>query len=135
MYIHLLPNSCLDRLAHCGIFFSSVGKSLRNGKKPSTCLHAEICTEQRLYIQKSKTKSSEIQFQWRNKWPQYYITFHVKAGSEKWQILLVLGNWQFRKLSAFCFYFRKIFPCVYLTKQHNDFTKEKSHRTSLFTAN
>ena len=40
---------------------------------------------------------------------------------------LVLGNGQFRKLSGvFCFYFRKFFPGVYLTKHHNYFTNRKS---------
>ena len=91
----------------------------------------KLCTELRPYIQNNKTRF-EIQFQQRNKWSQHYITLKMKAGCEKWQILLVLGYRQFRKLSeVFYFCFRKFFPLVYLTKQHNYFTDRKSYRTSL----
>ena len=41
----------------------------------------------------------EIQLQWRSKWPQHYITLQMKVGCEKSQILSVLGNRKFPKLS------------------------------------
>ena len=79
-----------------------------------------------------KTKDFEIQFPWRNKWPQHYIALKLKVGWEKWKILLVSGNQQFRKLSCvFWFYFRKFFP----SKQHDYFAKRKSYRFSLFIEN
>ena len=79
-----------------------------------------------------KTKDFEIQFPWRNKWPQYYIALKMKVWWEKWKILLVSGNQQFRKLSCmFCFYFKKFFP----SKQHDYFAKRKSYRSSLFIEN
>ena len=83
-----------------------------------------------------KTRDFEIQYPWRNNWPQHYITLQMKIGCEKWQILLVSGNRQFWKLSGgFCFYFRKFFPCFYLTKQRIYFANRKLYRTSLFVEN
>ena len=81
-----------------------------------------------------KAKDFWIQFHWKNKWPQHYITLQMKVVCLKCQILLVSGNREFRKLSGvFCFYFRNIFPCVCLTKQHKYFANKKSCKTSAVT--
>ena len=93
------------------IIFASVRKSLRNGKKTSAYLKKVL----RNYawnwdLTFRKTKDFEIQFTWRNKWPQRYVALQMKVGSKEWQTMLVSRNGQFRKLSGFfCFYFRKIF--------------------------
>ena len=45
-------------------------------------------------------------------------------GIEKWTIS--------KTIRRVLFYFRKIFTCIYLIKQHNYFADRKSYRTSLF---
>ena len=90
-------------------------------------------TDLTLDLASRKIKDFEIQIPWRNKWLQNYITLQMKVRCRKWQILLVSWNRQFQKLSGvFCFYFRKFFPCIYLTKQLHYFPNKKSYRTSLF---
>ena len=128
----------LVKLNQVGIIFAPVGRSLRNGKKTSACLKKVLrnyVLSWHLALRKTKL-DFEIQFQWRNKWPQHYITLQMKSRCKKCQILLVSGNQIFRKLSGvFCFYFRKFSPRVYLTKQHNCFANIKSYRTSLLKIN
>ena len=65
-----------------------------------------------------RPKYFEIQFRWGNKWPQHFIILQMMAGCEKWQVLLLLANRQFRQLlRASYFYFRNFFSCVYLRKK------------------
>ena len=124
----------LDRLAHGGVIFVLVRKPRRNGQKTSACLKKVLSNYALSWdLTFRKTKDFKILFPWRNKWPQHYIIFQMKVGCKKWQILLVWGNRQFRKLSdVFYFYFRKFFHCIYLTRQHNYFANIKSYGASLF---
>ena len=109
----------LDKLAHGGIIFAPVRKYLRNGKKTFACLQKALRNYALSWnLTFTKTKPDlEIQFQGRSKWLQHYTTLQIKVGCEKGQIILLLGNQQFQKLSGFfCFYFKKFFPWVYFTK-------------------
>ena len=127
----------MDRLAHGGIIFAPIKKSLRNGKKTFTCLKKVLRNFVLIWdLRFRKTKYFEIQFPSRNRWQRHYITLKMKVGCEKWQILLVWRNQQFRKLSGmFYFYFRKCFPSIYLTKWYNYFATRKSYRPSLYIEN
>ena len=91
-----------------------VRKSLTHGKKTSACLKKFLRNYALSWdLPFRKTKDFEIQFPCRNKWPQHCITLQMKVGCERWQILLVSRNRQFRKLpDVYYFYFRKIFPCI-----------------------
>ena len=97
-----------------GIIFGPVRKSsLGNGKKTSACLKIFL----RNYalsrdLPFRKTKDFEIQFPWRNKWRQHYITLQIKVGYEKCKILLVSGNRQFPKLSGVLFFTLEKFALV-----------------------
>ena len=81
-----------DRLAHGGIIFVPVRKSMRNGKKTSACLKKVLRNYARSW---DLTLFRKI----KPEWPQHYITLQMKVGCEKSHILLVLGIRQFPKLS------------------------------------
>ena len=82
-----------------------VRKSLGNGKKASACLKKFL----RNYALRSnlpfrKTKDFEIQFQWRNKWPQDYITLQMKVGCESSKFFWYREMGNFENYQA-CFIF------------------------------
>ena len=81
-----------DRLAHGGIIFVPVRKSMRNGKKTSACLKKVL---RNYALSWDLTLFRKI----KPEWPQHYITLQMKVGCEKSHILLVSGNRQFPKLS------------------------------------
>ena len=118
----------LDRLAHGGITFAPVRKFLRNGKKTFTCLKKVL----RNYalnrdLTYNETKDFEIQFQWRNKWLQHYITLPIKVGCEKLQILLVWGNQQFPKLSCVFLFTLENFSLVSLWQSNITISLTENH--------
>ena len=114
----------LDRLDHGGILFSPVRKSLRT-ERSSACLKKVLTVlhDLRPYFQKSKG------FQDLNSVEKQVVaTLNYLADEGR------SGNRKSRKLSGvFCFYSRKYFLCVYLTKQH--FVNKKLYRTILFIEN
>ena len=65
----------LDRLAHCGIIFAPVRKSLRNEKKTSACLkkNLEIMHKLRPYIQKNEGFLDPISKEKRVATALYYL--------------------------------------------------------------
>ena len=112
-------------VAHAGIIFALVRKSLRNGKKTTAYLKKLL----RNYAQSwdhtfRKTKlDPDIQI---------YATFFWAITDI---VTVAIKTFQLKYANMFCFYFREVFPRVYLTKQHNYFTKRKSLRTCLFVEN
>ena len=91
----------------------------------------KLCTMLRPYIQKKN--DSEIQFQWKNKWPQHYFTWQMKERCEVANSFGMGTSTISKVLTRVSFYFRKFFHCIYLTKEHNYFANRKSYRTTLFT--
>ena len=107
----------LDRLAHAGIIIAPVKESLRKENfRMSQKRFEKLHTELRPYIQKNKTDFRD---------PTLCYFFGAVTDS----------SYSCSKNVHICFYFRKFFPRVYLTRQHNYFAKRKSYRTSLFIEN
>ena len=124
----------LGRIAHSRIIFAPVIKSLRNGKNTFTCLkkvlrNYALCWD----LTFRKKNDSQIQFQWKNKWPQHYFTWQMKERCEVANSFGMGTSTISKVLTRVSFYFRKFFHCIYLTKEHNYFANRKSYRTTLFT--
>ena len=102
------------------------GQKIFEEWKENHCISQEtiekLCTELRPYIQENKIRS---------RYPSLCCFFWAITDI----VTVAIKTFQLKYANMFCFYFREVFPRVYLTKQHNYFTKRKSLRTCLFVVN
>ena len=113
------------RIAFAGSYKIEFGHTQISVPKIGTPMSVTVCINPCLHASKKvsrnyalswdltfrKTRDFEIQFLWRNKWPQHYIALQIKVGSKKWQTILVPRNLQV------CFAFTlEIFPLYLFNK-------------------